>query len=217
MCYHKSTKWSGVIKLHLKNSKFDGVGLLQGLRPFILKLDEGKNKRGKICKTYDSLALNNLLSVKITSEGLASKEWFEMFEKIVEESFARATKYEITNIQKKKENLFAWVVASSLEQAQRMKENQFTYNNKILDGKLADRSLTSKNDIARKNALIPIAKNLNKAKNVQEIEESIKEHMGAKNTVNFFFKRDEKNDKHLGSCNIQCLNAMFIKNSGKRR
>jgi hypothetical protein len=82
MCYHKTTKWSGVIKLHLKNPEFDGVGLLQGLRPFILKLDEEKNKRGKICKTYDSLALNNLLSVKITSEGLASKEWFEMFEKL---------------------------------------------------------------------------------------------------------------------------------------
>jgi hypothetical protein len=83
-----------------------------------------------------------------------------------------------------------------------MKENQLTYNNEILDGKLADRSLASKDDIARKNALILIAKNLNKAKNVEEIEKNIKEHMGAKNAVNFFFKRDEKNGKHLGSCNI---------------
>ena len=90
ICYYKSTKWNGVIKLHLKTPEIDGVGLLQGLRPFILKLDEDKNKRDKICKTYDSLALNNLLSVKITSEGLASKEWFEMFERIVEESFSRA-------------------------------------------------------------------------------------------------------------------------------
>ena len=74
MCYHKSSKWSGVIKLHLKTPEIDGVGLLQGLRPFILKLDENKFKRGKICKTYDSLPLNNFLSVKIMSEGLASKE-----------------------------------------------------------------------------------------------------------------------------------------------
>ena len=106
MCYHKSTLGSGVIKLHLRKPEIDGVGLLQGLRPFILKLDEGKNKRGKICKTYDSLALNNLLSVKITSEGLASKEWYEMFEKIVEESFLRGTEYEITNIQKKERESF---------------------------------------------------------------------------------------------------------------
>ena len=216
MCYHKSTKWSGVIKLHLKIPEIDGVGLLQGLRPFILKLDEGKNKKGKICKSYDSLALNSLLSVKITSEGLASKEWFEMFEKIVEESFARGTEYEITNVQKKKENPFAWVVASSPEQAQRIKENKLTYNHEVLDGKLADRSLASKDDVARKNALILIAKNLNKAKSVEEIEESIKKHMGAKNAVNFFFKRDEKNGKHLGSCNIQCLNAMVYKKFGKK-
>jgi hypothetical protein len=39
-------KWSGVIKFHLKNPEFDGVGLLQGLRPFILKLDEGKKQEG---------------------------------------------------------------------------------------------------------------------------------------------------------------------------
>lgn len=28
MCYHKSTKWSGVIKLHLKTPEIDGVRLL---------------------------------------------------------------------------------------------------------------------------------------------------------------------------------------------
>ena len=40
--------------------------------------------------------------------------------------------------------------------------------------------------------------------------------MGAKNAVNFFFKRDEKNGKHLGSCNIQCLNGMDYKKFGKK-
>jgi hypothetical protein len=28
ICYHKSTKWSGVINLYLKTSDIDGVGLL---------------------------------------------------------------------------------------------------------------------------------------------------------------------------------------------
>jgi len=219
MCYHKTTKWSGVIKLHLKTPKIDGMGLLQGVRPFILQLDDNKFKRGKVYKTYDSLALNNLLSVKITSEALESKEWHELYEKIVEESFKRGTEYEITNIQKKKENLFAWVVASSSEQAKKMKEQQITYNHEILDGKLADRSQASKEDIAKMNALIIIAKNLNKVKSIEEIEKSIEAHMGPKNVVNFFFKRDDKNGKHLGSCNIQCLNATvyktFVKKSAK--
>jgi hypothetical protein len=105
ICYHKSTKWSGVIKLHLKTPEIDGIGLLQGLRPFILKFDEDKYKRDKVCKTYDALALNNLLSVKITSETLEFKDWYELFEKIVEESFHRGTEYEITNVQKKKKFL----------------------------------------------------------------------------------------------------------------
>jgi hypothetical protein len=192
MCYHKSTKWSGVIKLHLKTPEIDGVGLLQGLRSFILKLDEDKLKRGKVCKTYDALALNNLLSVKITSETLEFKEWYELFEKIVEESFHRGTEYEITNVQKKKKNVFAWVVASSPEQAQRMKKHQITFNHEVLEGKLADRSHASKDDIARKNALILIAKNLNKAKSIEEIEKNIESHMGPKNAVNFFFKKDDK-------------------------
>ena len=40
--------------------------------------------------------------------------------------------------------------------------------------------------------------------------------MGAKNAVNFFFKRDEKKCKHLGSCNIRCLNAMVNKKIWKK-
>jgi hypothetical protein len=97
-----------------------------------------------------------------------------------------------------------------------MKENQITYNYEILEGKLADRSHASKDDIARKNALILIAKNLNKTKSIEEIEKSIEAYMGPKNAVNFFFKKDEKNGKHFGSCNIQCLNAMVYKTFTKK-
>lgn len=73
MCYHKSTTWSGTIKLHLENPVVDAKSLLQGTKAFILNLDEGEPWRGKVCKSYDMLALNNLLSVKITSESLIGK------------------------------------------------------------------------------------------------------------------------------------------------
>ena len=74
MCYHKSTTWSGVVKIHLQNPKKDGSALLQESRAFILNLDENVDRRGKVCKTYDALALNNLLSVKIMSEKLKEKK-----------------------------------------------------------------------------------------------------------------------------------------------
>ena len=68
LCFHKSSTWSGVVKIHLKNPKKDGTTLLQGSRAFIFTLDENVARRGKVCKSYDALALNNLLSVKIVSE-----------------------------------------------------------------------------------------------------------------------------------------------------
>lgn len=40
--------------------------------------------------------------------------------------------------------------------------------------------------------------------------------MGPKNIINIFFKRDDKNGKHLGSCNIQCLNAIKYKKFRKK-
>lgn len=74
MCFHKSTIWSGTIKFHLKNPDLDVKSLLQGTNVFIITLDDGKSWRGKICKSYDVLALNNLLSVKITSDTLIGKK-----------------------------------------------------------------------------------------------------------------------------------------------
>ena len=73
-----------------------------------------------------------------------------------------------------------------------MKEHQITYNNEILDGKSTNRSFASNDDIVKKNALILIAKHFNKAKNIEKIEKNIKEHIGSKNMVSFFFKRNDK-------------------------
>ena len=116
MCYHKSNTWSGVVKIHLQNPKKDGTALLRGSIAFILKLEENVDRRGKVCKTYDALALNNLLSVKIVSEKLKDKKWYNVFEDIVIEGFKRSHEYEITNVQKKRDFDFAWVVAPSPEQ-----------------------------------------------------------------------------------------------------
>ena len=120
MCYHKFTTWSGTIKLRLENPVVDARSLLQGTKAFVIILDEVKSWRGKIYKSYDMLALNNLLSVKISSDTLIGKELFHIFEKIVNEGFDRKYDYEITNIQKKKEMSFAWIVATSPEQTKKI-------------------------------------------------------------------------------------------------
>ena len=72
-------------------------------------------RRGKVYKSYDALALNNLLLVKIVIENLKEKERFRIFEDNVIEGFKRENEYEITNIQKKREFEFVWIVAPSRE------------------------------------------------------------------------------------------------------
>ena len=158
MYYHKSITWSGVVKIYLQNPKKDEIALLRGFRAFILNLDENMDRRGKVCKTYDALALNNLLSVKIMSEKLKEKEWYNVFEDIVIEGFKRGHEYGVTNVQKKRDFDFAWVVAPSQEQAKKINTYKIALDNEILDAKLTMRKKLTEDDKVRKNALILIVK-----------------------------------------------------------
>ena len=91
MWFHKPTSWSDMIKIHLKN----------------LLVDVKNLREEKTCKSYDVLAFNNLLSIKISNDTLIGKEWYNIFEEVVNEDFNHAYDYEISNVQKKKEMDFA--------------------------------------------------------------------------------------------------------------
>ena len=170
--------------------------------------------RGKICKSYDVLALNNFLSVKITSHTLIGKKWYNILEDAVNEGFDRTYEYEITTVQKKKEMSFAWIVATSPEQAKKINTYKISLDNEILDAKFTSRDKLTEDDKARKNALILIVKNLNKIKDTDTIEHALKKYIGEKNVLNIFFKIE--NGKHVGSCNVQCLNAAVYKKFVKK-
>ena len=187
MCYHKSTTWSDTIKLHLANPIVDAKNLLQGTKAFILNLDEGEPWRRKVCKSYDMLALNNLLSVKISSNKLIGKEWYNIFEDVVNEGFDRKYEYEITNIQKKKEMNFVWIVATSPEQVRNINTYKISIYNEIMEAKFTSRDKLTEDDKAKKNALIRIIRNLNKIKSTKELEHAIRLHMGDINVINIFF------------------------------
>ena len=214
LCFHKTTWWSGIIKLHLKIPNLDAKSLLQGTKAFIIALHDEKLWRGKICKSYDVLALNNFLSVKITSHTLIGKKWYNILEDAVNEGFDRTYEYEITTVQKKKEMSFAWIVATSPEQAKKINTYKISLDNEILDAKFTSRDKLTEDDKARKNALILIVKNLNKIKDTDTIEHALKKYIGEKNVLNIFFKIE--NGKHVGSCNVQCLNAAVYKKFVKK-
>jgi hypothetical protein len=85
---------------------------------------------------------------------------------------------------------FAWVVASSPEQAKKINTYKISMYNEIMDAKFTSRDKLTEDDKAKKNALILIIRNLNKVKNTEEIEHEIKKHMGEKNVINIFFKME---------------------------
>jgi len=57
--------------------------------------------------------------------------------------------------------------------------------------------------------VVLIAKNLNKTKTTLALEEGIKKLFGEGNVVEIFFRLEK--GKHVGSCNVQCLNATVYK------
>lgn len=98
LCRNGSARhWSGKIKLHLKHPEVDGINLLNGTRPFILTLD-GNMTVGKICKSYNTIAKNNMLSVKINSLSVMNITGHGLFKEVVEESFKRGQELEITGV-----------------------------------------------------------------------------------------------------------------------
>ena len=214
ICFHGTKRWSGVIKLYLKNPKTDENGILRGLRPFILKIDRFTHTIDKVCKSFDTIAIAFMLSVKITTPSIKGKEWYDLFEEIVGEGFRRGLDFEITNVQKSVDAEFAWIKAHSPEEAKRFKTHKLLFFNEIMDINFANNEKLSEDDKARKNAFIRIARNLNKIKTTMQIDDAIQKCMGKLNVFGFYFRLE--NRKHTGSYNIQCLNSFVYKKFVKK-
>jgi hypothetical protein len=82
ICFHGSKRWSDTIKLHLKNPMKDVNDLLQGTRSFILKLDNITYCRGNVNKSFDSIYIASLFSVKISSPTLKDKNDFNFIKRL---------------------------------------------------------------------------------------------------------------------------------------
>ena len=186
--------------------------MLQGLRPFIIRLSDNKLHRGKICKSYDTIASSEMLSVKIITDTIKDETWYKVFDEVVNEGFHRGHNFKITHVRKGESHNFAWIVATSLEQVVNIRKNKITFGHESIDITIRK---PSEDDLAKNNALILIAKNLNRLKSKKILETEIKTCMGEKNVLNIFFKTDDKG-KLTGVCNVQCLSAAVYKKFVKK-
>ena len=207
LCRNGSSRhWAGTIKLHLKYPGVDGINLLNGIRPFILTLDEVMTV-GKICKSFNTIAKNNLLSVKISSPSLANVTGPNLFKEILEESFKRCQELEITGVQKNVTETWAWLVAPTPAQAEKIVKIKAAFRNEIIPTTIKTGEKLSITQLAKKNCLMLVLQGLKLTKTVEETMHEIKQIMGGKNVASSFFPK-QRESLHNGSVNIECLNAI---------
>ena len=205
LCKNGSARhWSGTIKLHLKHPGVDGINLLNGTRPFILTLDSAMTV-GKICKSYNTIARNNMLSVKINSPSLGDVTGHALFKEIVEESFKRGQELEITGVQKNTTETWAWLVAPTPTQAEKIVKFKATFRNEIIAPIIKTSERLTTTQLAKKNCLMLVLQGLKLTKTMEETLHEIKEVMGPKNISSSFFPK-QRDNLHNGSVNIECLN-----------
>ena len=129
----------------------DGVKLLQGLRPFIIRLADNKLHWWKVCKSYDTIAFSEMLSIKIISDTIKDESWYAVYEEIILEWFKRGFNYEITYVRKMEAHNYVWIVATSPEQATNVRKNKITFGHENIDVSMGK---STSDDLAKKNALI---------------------------------------------------------------
>ena len=204
LCKNGSARhWSGTIKLHLKNPDVDGINLLKGVRPFILTLDDIQ-KVGKVCKSYNTIARNNMLSVKINSPSLGNITGHGLFKEVIIESFKRGQELEITGVQKNTAETWAWLVAPTPTQAEKIVKFKATFRNEIIAPTIKTGERLSITQLAKKNCVMLVLQGLKLTKTMEETLHKIKEVMGPKNISSSFFPK-QRDYLHSGSVNIECL------------
>jgi hypothetical protein len=115
---------------------------------------------------------------------------------VLEDSFERKLEYEITGVQKGTNNTFAWIVATTSNQAAKIKEHCIRVQQEILHPTIP------KSEVGRRRTEAPDQKdkrdclklclyNLSKRAILEMIIYAIKEKMGAKNVVNIYYHASE--------------------------
>jgi hypothetical protein len=213
LCNSKSDAWNGITRVHLKNPETDGNALLEGTCIFVLELDK-ETTIAKVARGFDRVAANDELTLKITSKSMSSLPAHKLFESIIRESFKRNKEFEITQVLKNTEQEHAFVIAASLDQRSRILRSAVAVEGEIISPTSTKEKLSTAM-IARKNCLVLIAKNLNKASNPEQVERELKTLIGEKNVVNVYFPRAEAG-MHTGVANVELLNAHIYKKYAKK-
>ena len=212
LCSSKDSRsWNGMVKVHLKDSSKDVEALLIGKRVFAMEFDDCL-KVPKISKSFDNTAPKELLAVQIQGNNLKMIAAHQIMAEVVFTSFHCGQEFEIIQVNKNKEDNFAYLTTAFPEQCKKVITHQVLFNCEILTLNMASTGAMSKKEIQRKNCLILIVKDCNLYYSESEVIATLKQLIGDKNVVNTYFKDgDVEKNQHAGVCNLEVLNPTIYK------
>jgi hypothetical protein len=127
----------------------------------------------------------------------------------VRDSFSRNKEFKITQVLKGADSDYAYLVTASPNQRSKVLRSSVAIEGKLV-APTPVREKLSTIDIARKNCLVLIARNLNKRSSPVQVEQGLRILVGDKNVVSVYFPRAEVG-MHVGVANIELLNAPVYK------
>ena len=198
-----------MVKIHLKKHEEDGLAFLRGTRIFALQLDEDILTIAKIAKGYDILANSSLTSVRVDNDNIKTFEAHDLLQSIIPDSFNRGDELEIVKVTKKVGDNFAWIATTSPDQLRKLHERKLPVLGELLQPSHAIGETLTEDEVAKRNCLILIAKNLNLIKNTEDTEEALCTHFGTKNINAVYFPR-AKGTIYSRVANIECLSPVVF-------
>jgi hypothetical protein len=126
----------------------------------------------KISRGFDNIASNDDLTLKIASKSLITIPPHTLLEMIVRNSFRRNKEFEITQVFKGVDSDHAYIVTSSLDQRSKVLRSAVAIEGELVTPTPVREKLST-TDIARKNCLVLIARNLNKGASPTQVEQSL--------------------------------------------
>ena len=112
----------------------------------------------------------------------------QLMAEVVFTSFHLGQEFEITQVNKNKEDNFAYLTTASLEQCKKVIMHQVLFNHEILTPSMASIGVVSKKAIQRRNCLTLIVKDCNLYYSASEVTPAVKQLIGDKNVMNTYFK-----------------------------
>ena len=193
--------------------------MLKGIRPFILNLDD-KSTLEKVCKIWDFIARNILLSCKVDNPLLLDTTSSKLYFEVLAENFRRGYDYEVTNVQKNTGETWAWLIAATPKQAEKMEKHKIPYFHEVMhvitpftaraEAKESRGPRLTEIELKKKNATMLCVYGLYKMKKIENTINFINAIVGEKNVVSYYFPR-RVGELHIGLANMQCLNPTVYK------